>query len=213
MYQQYCVNCHGALAKGTEEAPDLIRSVIVLQDSHGSELGPALERLQGHPNNITTDDLAKISNFLKSQVEATARNRNPAAPPNVLTGNADAGRAYFNGAGGCSGCHAVTGDLAGIGSRYDNAVDLQQRFLFPRRTQPITVTVTPANGQPVSGALDRIDDFNVSLTTEDGVYHSFRRSGNLKVDMEDPLARHHELLEEYTDDNIHDVVRYLESIQ
>ncbi len=165
VYQQYCVNCHGALAKGTEQAPDLIRSVIVLQDSHGTQLGPALERLDGHPREITEDEIAKISNFLKSQVEATARNRNPNEPPNVLTGNAEAGRVYFNGAGGCGGCHSVTGDLAGIGARYDNAVDLQQRFLFPRRTQPILVTVTPADRQPISGELDRIDDFNVSLTT------------------------------------------------
>jgi len=45
IYLQFCINCHGALAKGTEQGPDLIRSVVVLHDRAGTELGPALGRL------------------------------------------------------------------------------------------------------------------------------------------------------------------------
>ena len=45
VYLQYCVNCHGSQAKGTEDGPDLIRSVVVLHDKAGSELAPALKKL------------------------------------------------------------------------------------------------------------------------------------------------------------------------
>ena len=60
-------------------------------------------------------------------------------------------------------CHSTTGDLAGIGRKYKDAVDLQQRMLFPRQTKPTQVKVTPPGAQTVSGQLLRVDDFNVSL--------------------------------------------------
>jgi cytochrome c oxidase cbb3-type subunit 3 len=217
LYTQYCINCHGALAKGTADGPDLIRSPLVLRDRLGNEVGPALKRLTGHKADLSPAQVVDITHFLKEQVEATAKDRNADEPPNVLTGNADAGRAYFNGAGGCSNCHSATGDLAGIGRRFKDAVDLQQRFVFPRASKPVTVRVTRADGPAVTGQLVRIDDFNVSLLVSGkdaaGEYREFVRGANVKVEMDDPLARHHELLDVYTDQDIHNVVRYLESLK
>src|SRR4029079_12452178 len=34
-----CITCHGAQARGTETGPNLIRSMVVLRDRYGSELG------------------------------------------------------------------------------------------------------------------------------------------------------------------------------
>lgn len=213
LYSQYCINCHGALAKGTENGPDLIRSPLVLRDRLGSEIGPVLKRLPEHKGDLTSAQVVDITHFLKEQVEDTAKDRNPSEPPNVLTGNADAGRAYFNGAGGCAKCHSVTGDLAGIGRRFKDAVDLQQRFLFPRATKPVQVKVTPAGGQTVTGQIVRIDDFTVSLRDAAGQYREWTRGADVRVEVDDPLARHHELLDVYTDQDIHNVVRYLESLK
>jgi cytochrome c oxidase cbb3-type subunit 3 len=140
------------------------------------------------------------------------RNRTPTAPIDVLTGDPEAGRAYFNGAGRCSSCHSPTGDLAGLRSRTPDALTLQQRFLFPslvRSTKQVEVTVTPANGIPVSGTLVRLDNFTVSVRDGSGDYQSFTRAPGVKVDVRDPLAVHRELLDQYTDDAIHDVVAYL----
>jgi mono/diheme cytochrome c family protein len=216
LYSQYCINCHGSLAKGSENGPDLIRSVVVLRDRLGNELGPALKKLPSHPADLSSAQVVDLSHFLRRIVDTTSKNRNPAQPPNVLTGNAEAGRAYFNGAGKCSGCHSVTGDLAGIGRRYD-PVTLQQRFLFPPRTgrgsQPTQVTVTPAAGRPVSGTLVRIDDFNVSLRDASGEYYGWRRTPSLKVEIRDAYMTHNELLDRYTDADIHNVVRYLETLK
>jgi cytochrome c oxidase cbb3-type subunit 3 len=214
VYSQYCINCHGALAKGTEQGPDLIRSIPVMRDRSGSELGPALKKLPDHKRDLTPEEVAAISDFLKREIEDTSKNRNTDTPPNVLTGNAAAGRAYFNGAGRCSTCHSPSGDLAGVGRKYD-PINLQQRFLFPRRSaaKRIEVTVTPASGAPVSGVLERIDDFEVALRDVSGQYRSWHRTPDLAVDVRDPLAAHYALLDEYTDADMHNVVTYLESLK
>jgi len=212
IYTQFCINCHGVLAKGTEQGPDLIRSPLVLRDRLGDQIGPALEKLANHKSDLTQAQVGDLTHFLKDQVEATAKNRNPVSPPNVLTGNAEAGRAYFNGAGKCNTCHSVTGDLAGVGRKY-NPLDLQQRFLFPRRSKPIQVTVTAAGGLPVTGSLERIDDFSVSLRDASGEFRTFSRDKSVKVDLNDPLAAHNQMLEAYTDQDMHNVVRYLESLK
>jgi mono/diheme cytochrome c family protein len=212
LYAQYCINCHGAAARGTETAPDLIRSALVLRDRLGSELGPALQRLPMHNAALTSSQVTDLTHFLKQQLEATARNRNPAAPPNVLTGDAQMGRTYFEGAGGCAKCHSATGDLAGVGRRYE-PMDLQQRFLFPRSTKPVRATVTPASEPAVTGEIVKIDDFDISLTDGSGQYHAWTRGPKLRVEIEDPLRQHHEMLDRYTDQEIHNVVRYLETLK
>lgn len=212
VYTQYCINCHGAAAKGTEQGPDLIRSPLVLRDRLGDQVGPALKTLANHKNDLTEEQVADLTHFLKDQIEATAKNRNPERPPNVLTGNLEAGRAYFNGSGKCSMCHSPSGDLAGIGRKY-SPIDLQQRFLFPRRSQPLQVTVTPSGGQPVAGTLERIDDFSVALRDSSGEYRAYSRNKNVKVEVNDPLATHNQMLDVYTDRDMHNVVRYLESLK
>ena len=211
VYTQYCINCHGAAARGTETAPDLIRSSLLLKDRLGNELGPALKRLAGH-NPLTSEQLVDLTHFLKQQLEGTARNRNPAVPPNVLTGDAQKGRAYFEGAGECAKCHSATGDLAGVGKRYE-PMDLQQRFLFPRSTKPQLATVTLAAGPAVSGEVVKIDDFDISLTDASGQYHAWTRGPNVRVEINDPLRQHHEMLDRLTDQDIHNVVRYLETLK
>src|SRR5689334_9076200 len=155
------MNCYGALVKGPEVGRDLLRSAVVLRDRLGNQLGPALKKLANHKGDLTQAQVADLTHFLKDQIEATAKNRNFKTPPNVLTGSLEAGRAYFNGAGKCSTCHSPSGDLAGVGSK-NSPMELQQRFLFPRRTKPPQVTVSLSGGQPVTGTLERIDDFSVA---------------------------------------------------
>jgi mono/diheme cytochrome c family protein len=219
VYLQFCINCHGSQAQGTEDGPDLIRSTVVLYDRLGSDIGPALKKLANHKTDLMPAQVVDLSNFLKQRVEDTVKDRTATKPPKVLTGDANAGRAYFNGAGKCSMCHSATGDLQGIGKRYDG-ITLQQRFLFPRQggrgtppQKPTEVTVTPASGPPVSGTLDRIDDFNVSLKDASGQYRSWKRDPGLKVEVRDPYATHNELLDQYTDADMHNIVAYLASLK
>jgi Fe-S cluster biogenesis protein NfuA len=148
---------------------------------------------------------------------------------NVVTGDAQKGKAYFNTTGKCNTCHSVTGDLAGIGSKYE-ALSLQSRWLQPhegrrgrrgaktasaesREALP-TVTVTLPSGKSVSGILDHIDDFTVSLHDSSGDFHSFTRNGATpKVEVHVPLAAHTQMLGMYTDADIHNVTAYLVTLK
>jgi len=226
IYTSECASCHGPLGRGAN-GPDLVRSVVVLHDHYGDTLGPYL--MQRHPGaagtamaSLTQKQIQDISHFLHQQVEDTLRSGPYTQVLNVMTGNAQAGAAYFNGAGGCARCHSGTGDLAGIASRYD-APTLQQRLLFPRTValgaegvaapKPVTVKVTYENGEPISGTLVHIDDFNIALRDAAGNYHAWNRTPQLKIERHDPYAAHNELLDRITDQDIHNLVAYLETLK
>ena len=226
-----CINCHGTQARGTANGPNLTRSLVVLRDRYGSELGPFLKRghkMQsgGAATTLTDDQVVNLAHFLRQRVNDSFRGSPIFQAQNVLTGDAKAGAVFFNGQGKCATCHsAATGNLAGIGGRFE-PIDLQQRFLFPgggrggrgRTGGPppasaVKVTVTPASGESVTGVLVLLDDFNVSLRDALGAYRTFKRGPGVKVVKDDPLAAHHELLDTITDKDIHDVVAYLETLK
>ncbi len=227
-YIAECITCHGPKARGTDRGADIVRSLVVLKDRYGDTIGPFLEK--GHPTQsgkssarFTNAQIEDLSNFLHQKVGDTLRTGPYNKVLNVLTGDAKAGEAYFNGSGGCHNCHSPTGDLAGIASKYDPPA-LQLKFVFPqtiafgRRAtagsrKPVMVTVTPATGESVTGVLDHMDDFSVSLRDSSGEYQSFKRTPDVKVEKNDPYAAHVALLDEYTDKNIHDVVAYLETLK
>jgi mono/diheme cytochrome c family protein len=84
-----------------------------------------------HAASLTQAQIVDLSHFLRQRIEAVTRNRTPTAPIDVLTGDPEEGRRYFNGAGRCSTCHSPTGDFAGLRTRTPDALTLQQRVLFP----------------------------------------------------------------------------------
>ncbi len=230
LYTANCAGCHGATARGGPGAPDLVRSLLVLDDEKGILIAPVLRTGrpdQGMPKpELTEAQIADVIAWLHVQTYA-AGHRSTYAFQDVLTGDPKKGEAYFKAT--CGGCHSATGDLKGIGARYDGFA-LQARWLQPRggrggrggRGAPAetsnrgatTVTVTLSSGQKVSGTLDRVDDFNVSLRDSAGDYHSFTREGAVpKVEINDPMKAHVDLLEKYTDADIHNVTAYLVTLK
>jgi Cytochrome c. len=223
-----CITCHGPKGRGTDQGADLVRSLVVLKDRYGDRIGPFL--LKGHPmqsgapsSGLTQAQIVDLSHFLHQKVEDTLRTGPYNKVLNVLTGDPKAGEAYFNGAGKCGACHSPTGDLAGIGKKYDPPA-LQLKVVFPQTVafgrhatagakKPVTVTVTSPSGESVTGVLLEIDDFNVSLRDASGQYRSFKRTPEIKVEKNDPYAAHVALLDQYTDKDIHDVVAYLETLK
>jgi mono/diheme cytochrome c family protein len=213
-----CGFCHGTTAQGGDGGPDLVRSPLALDDERGDKIGPVIE--QGRPGkgmpafHLPADQIQDIAAFLRSRQQA-AIDRSAYSILNVVTGDREKGREYFNGAGRCHSCHSPTGDLAGIAKKYD-AVTLQSRFLYPRprpgESQP-QITVRSATGQSFSGTLEYLDDFDVALRDAAGDYHSFSRDGRVKLEVHDPLAAHAELLKKYTDTDMHNLLAYLVTLK
>ena len=220
LYAPNCAFCHGEKANGAE-GPDLIRSSVVLHDEKGESIGAVVH--SGRPDRgmpafggFTPEQLYDLAEFLHMRVYMAA-NRGEYKALNVVTGDAAAGKVYFD--AHCASCHSTTGDLAHIGSKMQPA-DLQQAFLYPgaRGYMPGApriekVTVKLPSGESVSGTLKHLDDFNVSLVDASGEYRSFPRGPGVEVNLDDQLAAHRELLDRYTDSDMHNLTAFLAGLK
>ncbi|HEY4049884.1 MAG TPA: cytochrome c [Acidobacteriaceae bacterium] len=213
-----CAFCHGADARGGQ-GPDLLRSSVVLDDQEGELIGPVVHNgraAKGMPvfASFTDEQIRDIAEFLHLQVELAA-NRGTYKIQNIVTGNAKAGETYFNGEGKCNTCHSPLGDLAHIGSKL-RPPDLQQAFLYPgvlmRKSTP-KATVTLPDGKTLTGKLKHLDDFSVSLCDADGICHSLPLEKGIKVDVDDKLLFHRQMLDKYTDAQMHDLTAYLVTLK
>jgi len=189
----------------------------VAHDVKGDKIGEVI-RL-GRPDKgmpampVTDQQVVDLAEYLHARAaEALKSAEIPSKYPmeKLLTGDPEAGKAYFNGAGGCKTCHSPTGDLATIATKY-SPIDLEARMLYPRGKH-IIVVVTLPSGEQVKGPLAHADDFVIALRDDSGWYRSFLRD-RVKVELQDPLAVHRELLDKLTQTNVHNLFAYLESLK
>ncbi|HLH05400.1 MAG TPA: c-type cytochrome [Bryobacteraceae bacterium] len=218
-FVSHCGFCHGVNAKGGEKGPDLLRSVLVLDDENGSSLGPFLAH--GRPDKgmpaftLTPEQVTDIANFLHRAIYAAA-DRDTYQVHNIVTGNAQAGEKYFQ--AHCASCHSPTGDLKGIGKKYDPE-NLQDNFVMPRPEEHgkplLTISVTTADGKTVQGVPEHFDDFSVALRDSAGNYYSFKRTTpeTPRIEIHNPLQAHYDLLARYTDTDIHNLTAYLVTLK
>jgi cytochrome c oxidase cbb3-type subunit 3 len=194
-----------------------MRSPLVAHDEKGNLIGEVVH--QGRPDKgmpplpLTDDQVADIAAFLHARAaEGMASSEVPEgyALARLLTGNAEAGKAYFNGAGGCSGCHSPAGDMTAAVGKY-SPLDLETHMLYPEGHYK-NVEVTLPSGERVEGPLAHIDDFEVALRDASGWYRSFDRD-RVKVDVKDRLAAHRALLDKLTQADIHNLFAYLQSLK
>jgi len=215
-FQQSCGFCHGPDATGAR-GPDLVRSPLVAHDVKGDKIGEVI-RLgrpdKGMPAMPVTDlQVLDMAAYLHARaVEAVRSAEVPSTYPieKLLTGDLEAGKKYFNGAGSCKNCHSPTGDLASIATKY-SPIDLEARMLYPRGKNSIAVVTLPS-GEQVKGPLAHADDFVIALRDTSGWYRSFSRD-RVKVELQDPLTAHRELLDRLTQTDIHNLFAYLESLK
>jgi len=173
---------------------------------------------QGMPAFTMNDaDLNAIVAFIhdqKQKSESLGGGRRSVEPADLATGNADAGRAYFNGAGGCAGCHSATGDLAHVASKYQGLV-LLQRMLYPSgRPAPARprATITLASGDIVSAPLASEDEFTIVILDPAGQRQTYKKT-DVKFKIDDPMSAHFDLLGKYTDADMHNVFAYLDTMK
>jgi cytochrome c oxidase cbb3-type subunit 3 len=165
------------------------------------------------PMPVTDQQVVDLAAYLHARAaEALKSGQVPRSYPveKLLTGNAEAGQAYFNRVGGCKNCHSPTGDLAAIARKY-SPLDLEARMLYPAGRHTIVVVTLPSGGK-VQGSLAHVDDFVIALRDGSGWYQSFSRD-RVKVELQDPLATHRELLDKLTQADVHNLFAYLESLK
>jgi mono/diheme cytochrome c family protein len=217
LFHQNCAFCHGRDTMGGETGPDLTRSKLVLTDDKGDKISEVVRN--GRPEkkmpafNFSDQELLSLSAFIHAQVtKATSQKggRRGVDVADLQTGNAEAGKQYFNGEGGCTKCHSSTGDLGGVAKRYEG-LQLEQRMLYPRGVKS-HVTVTLPSTQKMTGTLAYLDEFVVGLRDSNGVYHSWS-VGNVKYVVDSPVDAHVDLFSKYTDADIHNLMAYLQTLR
>jgi len=216
LFQQDCAFCHGRDAGGGESGPDLTRSKLVAGDVNGDKIGAVVR--SGRPEkgmppfDRSDDQIAALVAFIHTQ-RTKARNqpggRKGVDPSDLQTGNAQAGKLYFEGTGGCAKCHSATGDLAGIATRHQG-LELEMRMLYPEHAKS-KVSVTLASGQTMTGVLEYLDEFTVGLVDESGTYHSWR-TGDVQYKVDAPVEAHVRQFGKYTDADIHNLMAYLQTL-
>jgi mono/diheme cytochrome c family protein len=232
LHVQECGFCHGANARGGSSGPDLTRSALVQNDENGRQLGEFLQ--VGRPDrgmpkfDMPAAQVSDLAAFLHSAIYLNA-NRRLYKILDIVVGDPKAGEAYFAGAGRCSTCHSPAGDLKGVGAKYE-PVALQGRLLLPRGrvaaqgvpavplyAQPtgIRATVTPPSGEPATGGLVRMSDFDITIyDAGSDAMRSWLRNGDVpKVVVTDPLQAHLDHLTKWTDADMHNMTAYLASLK
>ncbi|HEY1308441.1 MAG TPA: c-type cytochrome [Vicinamibacterales bacterium] len=221
-FASQCGFCHGRDAAGGESGPDLTRSALVAGDVRGDRIGPVIRSGRvdkGMPAFTLSDtDLAAIVAFVHDQktlADAATGGRRAVDVADLQTGDAVAGKRYFDGA--CGRCHSASGDLAGIAGRLQG-LPLLQRMLNPSSGRGVgprgvpTITVTTKTGQVVTGKQAYRDEFTIALTDTSGWYHSWPTS-QVKLTVDDPLQAHVDQLAKYTDADVHNVLAYLQTLK
>lgn len=217
LFHQNCAFCHGRDAQGGESGPDLTQSKLVLSDKTGQQMANVIR--QGRPEtkmpgfNFSTQELEGLIAFIRFRVKAVAEHpggRRGVSVADLQTGNVEAGKAYFNGAGGCARCHSPEGDLKGVASRYQGLA-LEEQMLYPRRARS-KLTVTLPSGETITGVLAYRDEFVVGLFDRQGTYHSWSAK-RVKYAIDSPADAHVEQFPKYTDDDVHNLMAYLQTLK
>lgn len=217
LFAQNCAFCHGPQARGAT-GPNLITSNEVLSDDHGEHLVPFLKA--GRPANgmpafatIPTDQLTDIAEFLHLQVEAVA-NRGTYHVLNILVGDAAKGHIYVD--AHCMSCH-TSESFAHFGAKFRSPDQLQRGWVWPPRSGndslAVTASVKTPEGTTISGRVTQLSDFHISLVDGAGQSHSTDRGPGVDVQIRDPLTPHQEMIMTLTNDDMHNVTAYLETLR
>ena len=217
LFRQNCGFCHGRDAMGGETGPDLTASKLVKGDKTGEQIAAVIR--EGRPNNrmpsfnFSNQEVAGLIAFIRARGNAAALHpggRRGVSVEDLQTGNAAAGKSYFEGPGGCVKCHSASGDLAGIAKRYEG-LQLEMRMLYPRDAKS-TLTVTLPSGEKITGTLAYRDEFTIAMRDANGTYRSWAVN-RVHFTVDEPVKAHEEQFPKYTDEDVHNLMAYLQTLK
>jgi cytochrome c oxidase cbb3-type subunit 3 len=223
LYDTRCQSCHAADLRGAS-GPNLLRSQPALTDKKGENIVPILlgqdKMFPSHKIAVNNDEAAAVATYMRSVIALIGSQGRPPGDGqhgvNVLVGDAAKGKEYFTAK--CASCHSADGDLKGYAKKVSDPKTMQAAWVRGNHLgvpiPAVKVTVTPTGGKPVVGTLIHIDDFLLTMTTQDGSVRTIRRNGEVpKVVVNDPLEAHRNFWPVITDNDIHNVTAYLVTLK
>lgn len=226
LYNGTCSACHGPDARG-DRGPALAGGSF----KHGSADGEIFLNIRagikgtGMPafSQIPTDQVWQIIAYLRS-LNSSA----PGAATETVAGDAAAGKAIFEGKGGCINCHQIDGRGTPVGPDLTNArnapaAQLEAKILNPDAMQggrgrgrgfrrpPSTLIVKTKSGQEFRGVEKNQDSFSIQMVDAHGKLHLFERSDLAEVKLEMHSIMPANFAERLSRADIQNLVAYLKS--
>jgi putative heme-binding domain-containing protein len=178
-FRIYCSACHGIQAKGGR-GPDLTLGVYEAGDTDADlhrviSDGVSGTEMPGYGERMNEDSIWRLVAYIRS-----------AAQPDQTkpTGDAAAGKAIYNGKGGCTGCHQIGKQGGRLGpeltrvGRSRSLAHLRRALVKPdAELTPKygTVEIQTADGRVIRGVEKNFDNFFVTLMEPGEKLHSFER--------------------------------------
>lgn len=200
LFESSCAGCHGLDGRGGEHAPNIASSSKTrsLPDS-------ALTHIVH--DGIPGSGMPAFGSIFKSgQIDAvvsylrTLQGIQSSAP---VSGDAEAGRALFEGKGGCAQCHSMNGkggflaaDLSGYGKAH-SPDELRQQIL----THKGIIRIVTHQGRTYEGVVRNEDNFSLQLQTFNGDFLFVKRTDLLTVEQHGGVK--------LDESNLDDLISYL----
>jgi len=177
-FENRCAGCHGLDGRGGERAPDIATSPKT-QNRADAALTQIITNgipANGMPS-FSSLDAPTIKALVKYLRVLQGKSEGAAMPGNPATGKT----IFFGKSARCSECHLAAGSGGFLGpdlstyARRRPPEEIRDAIMKPA-TLPgpgrSEVTVTPRNGQSMTGVLRNDDNFSLQLQTPDGAFHS-----------------------------------------
>lgn len=187
IYLGSCSGCHGATGEGSQGPSLLSGRASRLEDR--VLFGTIRNGLPG-----TTMPDFPLAEEKVWQVAAFVRSLTAPAAAALVPGDAARGRAYFFGAGKCSGCHMILGqggypgpDLSNIGAER-TAHQLRESVLRPSariENGYRAVAAVLRSGRAVEGVAKNFNNYSVQILDKGGRMHLLQRSELTKLELRD----------------------------
>lgn len=178
VYLQNCAGCHGADARGTEQAAGLIGN----RRAESRPL-PKLRDLIRHGISGTAMPGFDLPAAQLDGLVAFVHSLNAGAAKSLVPGNPATGKAFFFGKGQCNSCHMVFGngkplgpDLSNLGNER-TLREIREGLLHPgERVTPgyELATVELRNGETLRGFVRSRSNFDLRLEDLEGRLHLLR---------------------------------------
>jgi hypothetical protein len=108
-------------------------------------------------------------------------------------------------------CHTAE-TFAHVASRFHSPEQLQRYWIWPAGSGDISASVKTTGGL-ISGRVVQVTDFRIVLVDGSGKTHTIDRQPDFEVKINDPLAAHQQIVMSLTNQDMHNVTAYLETLK